>query len=66
MNNEEQLWGYFNLPKRPLLFNPIPKNSSLGGKIGDKIIREKFNILNMQTKSNTSYNFSKAFFEANQ
>lgn len=51
------LWGNFNLPKRPLLFHPIPTGSHVGGK------REKGRSENQ--RSMCPINFAKAFFEAN-
>jgi hypothetical protein len=53
------LWGHFNLPKRPLLYNPLPSGSTIGhkGEIGHK--------KDMQTRSRCPINFAKAFYEAN-
>lgn len=56
------LWGYFNMPKRPILFNPLPKGRSLGGHYeGNKKI-----AFNSDKKSICNINFAKTFYEANQ
>lgn len=55
------LWGYFNKPIKPLLFNPIPSGRSLNDltyKIRDAEER-------MQIRSRCSPAFAKAFFQAN-
>jgi hypothetical protein len=52
------LWGMFNLPARPLLFNPVGK----GHCIGKKWLRWK----STDERSKCCYSFAKAFFEANQ
>ena len=55
------LWGMFNLPIRPILFNPLPRGHKLGSKYEPK--QNRFNI---QERSKCPYNFAKAFFEVNQ
>lgn len=52
------LWGYFNQPKRPILFNQLPSYSTIGhkGEIGKH---------DMQTRSRFPIDFAKAFYEAN-
>ena len=52
------LWGMFNLPKRPILYNPLPTGSTIGKK------HEKTKH-DMQTRSKCPINFAKAFFEVN-
>lgn len=52
------LWGLFNLPKRPLLYNPVPSGSSLGHKL-DKAKRDT------NSRSRCPIDFAKAFYEAN-
>lgn len=52
------LWGNFNLPKRPLLYNPVPTGSTIGGK------HEKTRH-DMHTRSLCPIDFAMAFFEAN-
>lgn len=51
------LWGYFNHPKRPLLYNPLPPRHTLGHI--EKTSHD------MQTRSRCPINFAKAFYEAN-
>ena len=51
------LWGAFNLPKRPLMFNQLPPGSHVGGK--NEIGRD------MQVRSRCPIDFAKAFYEAN-
>ena|SRR3990167_880323 len=51
------LWGFFNLPKRPILFNPLPPGYTIG---------KKHNIYsNMEARSRCPIDFAKAFYEAN-
>ena len=52
------LWGDFNMPSRPLLYNPLPVGSTIGQK------RETTSH-DMQTRSRCPINFAKAFYEAN-
>ena len=52
------LWGYFNHPKRPILYNPLPPYSTIGTKL------EK-TPHTMHERSMCPINFAKAFFEAN-
>ena len=49
------LWGRFNVPKKPLLYNPIPAKRRLGGE-------KAFS----KGRSMCSPFFAKAFFEANR
>lgn len=58
MTKRTALWGMFNLPKRPLLFNPLPRGSTLGQK-GETTSHD------MQTRSRCPIDFAKAFYEAN-
>ena len=51
------LWGYFNHPKRPILFNTLPVGSHVGGK--NEIGRD------MQVRSRCPIDFAMAFYEAN-
>lgn len=51
------LWGNFNLPKRPLLFNPLPTGSTIGHKEGSRH--------DMHTRSLCPIGFAEAFYEAN-
>ena len=52
------LWGMFNLPKRPLLFSPLPKGYNIGSK------HEK-GSRSMSERSRCPINFALCFFEAN-
>lgn len=52
------LWGLFNMPIRPLLYNPVPSGSCMGKKWARW--RET------DYRSHCPYNFAKAFFEENQ
>lgn len=52
------LWGDFNMPKRPLLFNQLPAGSAMGKKF-DRQSRD------MQKRSHCPIDFAKAFYEAN-
>jgi hypothetical protein len=52
------LWGYFNLPKRPLLYNALPSGSTCGKK-------REWTSHDSQTRSRCPINFAMAFFEAN-
>jgi hypothetical protein len=52
------LWGYFNSPKRPILYNPLPVGSTLG-KAREKASHD------MQTRSRCPIDFAMAFYEAN-
>lgn len=51
------LWGLFNLPQRPLLFNPLPSGYKIGGK--------EAGPHEMNARSRCPINFAKAFYEAN-
>lgn len=59
------LWGYFNEPKRPLLFNPIPT----GREITKAISPAKGNCKNTEertiARSRCPIGFAEAFYEAN-
>lgn len=52
------LWGYFNHPVRPILFNTLPAYSTIGHR-GEKSSHD------MQTRSRCPIGFAKAFYEAN-
>jgi len=58
MTKRTALWGDFNLPKRPILSNPLPVGSTLGSA------RERTSH-DMQTRSRCPIDFAMAFFEAN-
>lgn len=58
LSKRTALWGDFNLPKRPILFNPLPSGYTIGHK-GETSGHD------MQTRSHCPINFAKAFFEAN-
>lgn len=58
------LWGMFNLPIKPLLFNQIPKKRSIKYTIPIMSARNDNSRMNMRSKC--CYNFAKAFFEVNQ
>ena len=62
------LWGWFNLPIRPLLISQLPPHRSIKDMMNpfkDKDKRKNFED-NMQLRSNCYYSFAKAFFAANQ
>ena len=60
------LWGMFNLPKRPILFNPLPTGSTLGKKNESTFHdRNTGNMKNPQVRSRCPIKFAEAFFEAN-
>lgn len=52
------LWGMFNLPIRPILFNQLPSGFCIGKK-GERTAHT------MQVRSQCPINFAKAFYEAN-
>ena len=52
------LWGYFNAPKRPILFNQLPAGSAIGKRF-DRLPRD------MQVRSSCPIDFALAFYEAN-
>ena len=52
------LWGHFNLPKRPILFNPLPTYTTLG-KCHEKTRHTT------DERSHCPIGFAEAFFEAN-
>ena len=54
------LWGYFNLPKRPILSNPVPSGYVIGSKY-----EENWKMFDMQARSRCPIDFAMAFFEAN-
>jgi len=56
------LWGLFNIPQKPLLFNPIPKGRRLADFAFFNMDKEK----RMQARSTCCKEFAKAFFLANQ
>lgn len=58
LTKRTSLWGMFNLPKRPILFNPLPSGSKIGGRFENT-------KHDMETRSKCPINFSKAFHEAN-
>lgn len=58
LSKRTALWGYFNLPKRPVLYNPLPAGSTLG-QSNEKTAHE------MQSRSRCPIDFAKAFYEAN-
>ncbi len=56
------LWGYFNLPRRPILFSQLPAGSSIGhGKETWKRGEER----RLDVRSRCPIDFAKAFYEAN-
>jgi hypothetical protein len=55
------LWGFFNNPIKPLLFNQVVKNSVEDAFWNIKDKKERMNL-----RSKCPYSFAKAFFEANQ
>jgi hypothetical protein len=57
MSKRTALWGYFNLPKRPILFSPFVKGNAIGKR---KEISRDPNVLSL-----CPINFAMAFFEAN-
>lgn len=57
LSKRTALWGDFNLPKRPILYNPLPTGNTLGK---DRRISRDPQIL-----SRCPINFARAFFEAN-
>src|SRR3990167_2570730 len=59
------LWGLFNLPKRPLLFNELPTGSTLGKKNESNFHNKIGSMNDPQVRSRCPINFAKAFFEAN-
>jgi hypothetical protein len=58
------LWGLFNLPIRPILFNQFPPGHSLGGHY--KGNEDLAFTRDGGGKAVCPYNFAKAFFETNQ
>lgn len=52
------LWGHFNLPKRPILFNQLPPFTTIGQK------NERGGRAN-QERSRCPIGFAESFFEAN-
>lgn len=58
LSKRTALWGNFNSPKRPILFNQVPVYSTIGHK-GEKSSHD------MQTRSRCPIDFAKAFYEAN-
>jgi len=56
------LWGYFNLPLKPILFNPIRSNMNF---CKNKDILRKMPVGSPE-RSRCPYNFAKAFYEANK
>ena len=59
------LWGWFNLPVKPLLYNPIPKGRSLVGDV-TTIMNISDPYERMNSRSVCLYSFAQSFFEANQ
>lgn len=57
------LWGFFNLPKKPLLFNPISSYRSIDDIYTPMNSRDK--AIRMQERSRCNIDFAKAFYEAN-
>ena len=60
LSKRTALWGDFALPKRPLLFNPVPSGYTLGQAVESS--KDRFN---MQIRSRCPIDFAKAFYEAN-
>lgn len=58
LSKRTALWGGFNLPKRPLLYNQVPSGSTLGHKF-EKTSHD------MQTRSRCPIDFAQAFFSEN-
>lgn len=52
------LWGFFETPKRPILFNPVPSGRSLMHKRDGELSRG-------QVRARCPIDFAKAFYEAN-
>jgi len=59
------LWGHFNLPKKPLLFNPVPTGRTIGQDERTFFGNEGKKSADMQTRSRCPIKFAEAFFEAN-
>jgi hypothetical protein len=59
LSKRTALWGYFNHPQRPILFNPLPAYHTIGHK-GETTKHT------MEERSLCPINFAKAFFYANQ
>lgn len=61
------LWGMFNHPLKPLLYNPIPSGRSITDVSKDTLTKIKgINGNRTRMRSLCSPYFAKAFFEANQ
>jgi hypothetical protein len=60
LTKKTALWGYFNFPKRPILYNPLPSGRVLGSKY-----EPTENKFSMQTRSRCPIDFAMAFYEAN-
>lgn len=60
LSKRTALWGDFTLPKRPILFNPVPSGYTLGQKAENS--KDRFN---MQVRSRCPIGFAEAFYEAN-
>lgn len=58
LTKKTALWGNFNMPKRPILFAQLPKNSTIGSKA-------ESTSHDMQTRSRCPIGFQDAFYEAN-
>lgn len=60
------LWGDFNLPTRPILWNPLPSGQTISGSSKNILgKRAEHTGHDMQTRSRCPINFAKAFYEAN-
>lgn len=59
LTKKTALWGMFNIPVRPILYNQLPKGFKIGSK-HEKTVHET------ETRSICPYNFAKAFYEANR
>jgi len=58
LSKKTALWGYFNNPVRPILYNQVPVGSTLGKKL-------ERSSHDMQVRSRCPIDFAKAFFEVN-
>ncbi len=59
-SKKTHLWGYFNKPIKPLLYNPVSKGNTVSDLMWKDSKRRK------EIKSITPSGFAKAFYEANK
>lgn len=67
LSKRTALWGFFNAPKRPLLYSPVPAGYVMGGHayVNGKNIEEGSRHDDDGHRSRCPIDFAKAFFEAN-